>query len=242
MKPVILVVDDDRAMGELLSDVLGAHAFEVLVSQTGNDALTTVAQRADIALVLLDMILPDTHGLQVLQQLQRKRPELPVVMLSGLGSESDVVVGLEMGADDYIAKPFSSRVVVARVKAVLRRSGALAGEASGAGAGLTFNGWRLDTTRCELYKPQQQAIPLTQGEYGLLLALAQNARRVLNREQLLALTHNESTEVFDRTIDVLIMRLRRKIELNPHRPTLIKTLRGLGYVFSADVTHSEKAA
>ncbi|HBW3946588.1 TPA: response regulator transcription factor [Klebsiella pneumoniae] len=226
MKPVILVVDDDRAMGELLSDVLGAHAFEVLVSQTGNDALATVAQRADIALVLLDMILPDTYGLQVLQQLQRTRPELPVVMLSGLGSESDVVVGLEMGADDYIAKPFSSRVVVARVKAVLRRSGALAGEASGAGAGLTFNGWRLDTTRCELYNPQQQAIPLTQGEYGLLLAL----------------THNESTEVFDRTIDVLIMRLRRKIELNPHQPTLIKTLRGLGYVFSADVTHSEKAA
>ncbi len=133
MKPVILVVDDDRAMGELLSDVLGAHAFEVLVSQTGNDALATVAQQADIALVLLDMILPDTYGLQVLQQLQRTRPELPVVMLSGLGSESDVVVG-EMGADDYIAKPFSSRVVVARVKAVLRRSGALAGEASGAGA------------------------------------------------------------------------------------------------------------
>jgi DNA-binding response OmpR family regulator len=147
-----------------------------------------------------------------------------------------------MGADDYIAKPFSSRVVVARVKAVLRRSGALAGETSGVGSGLTFNGWRLDTTRCELYNPQQQAIPLTQGEYGLLLALAQNARRVLNREQLLALTHNESTEVFDRTIDVLIMRLRRKIELNPHQPTLIKTLRGLGYVFSADVTHSDKAA
>ena len=193
MKPVILVVDDDIAMGELLSDVLGAHAFEVLVCQTGGDALARVAQRADIALVLLDMILPDTHGLQVLQQLQRTRPELPVVMLSGLGSESDVVVGLEMGADDYIAKPFSSRVVVARVKAVLRRSG-------------------------------------------------QNARRVLNREQLLALTHNESTEVFDRTIDVLIMRLRRKIELNPHQPTLIKTLRGLGYVFSADVTHSDKAA
>ncbi|WP_438439274.1 response regulator [Klebsiella quasipneumoniae] len=247
MKPVILVVDDDIAMGELLRDVLGAHAFEVLVCQTGGDALATVAQRADIALVLLDMILPDTNGLQVLQQLQRTRPELPVVMLSGLGSESDVVVGLEMGADDYIAKPFSSRVVVARVKAVLRRSGALASEALasealGVAAGLTFNGWRLDTTRCELYNPQQQAIPLTQGEYGLLLALAQNARRVLNREQLLALTHTESAEVFDRTIDVLIMRLRRKIELNPHQPTLIKTLRGLGYVFSADVTHSEKAA
>lgn len=181
MKPVILVVDDDRAMGELLSDVLGAHAFEVLVNQTGNDALTTVAQRADIALVLLDMILPDTHGLQVLQQLQRTRPELPVVMLSGLGSESDVVVGLEMGADDYIAKPFSSRVVVARVKAVLRRSGALAGEASGAGAGLTFNGWRLDTTRCELYNPQQQAIPLTRRIWPAAGAGAERAPGIESR-------------------------------------------------------------
>lgn len=242
MKPVILVVDDDSAIGELLSDVLSAHVFEVLVCQRGDAALTLAAQRTDIALVLLDMILPDTNGLLVLQQLQRSRPELPVVMLTGLGSEADVVVGLEMGADDYIAKPFNSRVVVARVKAVLRRSGALGSEGASGSAGLMFNGWRLDTLRCELFNLQQQAVPLTQGEYSLLLALAQNARRVLNREQLLALTHSESTEVFDRTIDVLIMRLRRKIERNPHQPTLIKTLRGLGYVFAADVTHGDKAA
>ncbi|HHG8771675.1 TPA: response regulator transcription factor [Raoultella planticola] len=242
MKPVILVVDDDSAICELLSDVLSAHVFDVLVCQTGSDALAVAAQRADISLVLLDMILPDTNGLLVLQQLQRSRADLPVVMLTGLGSEADVVVGLEMGADDYIAKPFNSRVVVARVKAVLRRSGALSAEGSGGGAGLLFNGWRLDTFRCELFNPQQQTVPLTQGEYALLLALAQNARRVLNREQLLALTHSESTEVFDRTIDVLIMRLRRKIELNPHQPTLIKTLRGLGYVFAADVIHGDKAA
>ncbi|BBV78688.1 response regulator [Raoultella sp. Lac2] len=242
MKPVILVVDDDSAIGELLSDVLSAHVFDVLVCQTGSDALAVAARRADISLVLLDMILPDTNGLLVLQQLQRSRPDLPVVMLTGLGSESDVVVGLEMGADDYIAKPFNSRVVVARVKAVLRRSGALGVEGAGSGAGLLFNGWRLDTFRCELFNPQQQAVPLTQGEYSLLLALAQNARRVLNREQLLALTHSESTEVFDRTIDVLIMRLRRKIEPNSHQPTLIKTLRGLGYVFAADVIHGDRAA
>lgn len=242
MKPVILVVDDDSAIGELLSDVLSAHVFEVLVCQRGDAALALAAQRTDIALVLLDMILPDTNGLLVLQQLQRSRPELPVVMLTGLGSEADVVVGLEMGADDYIAKPFNSRVVVARVKAVLRRSGALGSEGASGSAGLMFNGWRLDTLRCELFNLQQQAVPLTQGEYSLLLALAQNARRVLNREQLLALTHSESTEVFDRTIDVLIMRLRRKIERNPHQPTLIKTLRGLGYVFAADVTHGDKAA
>lgn len=243
MKPVILVVDDDSAICELLCDVLSAHVFDVLVRQTGGEALAVAAQRADISLVLLDMILPDTNGLLVLQQLQRSRPDLPVVMLTGLGSEADVVVGLEMGADDYIGKPFNSRVVVARVKAVLRRSGALAAESgAGGGTGLIFNGWRLDTGRCELFNPQQQPVPLTQGEYGLLLALAQNARRVLNREQLLTLTHSESIEVFDRTIDVLIMRLRRKIELNPHQPALIKTMRGLGYVFAADVIHGDKAA
>ena len=134
-------------------------------------------------------------------------------------------------------------MVVARVKAVLRRTGALAAEpAAPRVEGIAFNGWTLDTTRCELSDPQRNTVPLTQGEYGLLLALTQNARRVLSREQLLELTHSESAEVFDRTIDVLIMRLRRKIEVNPHQPLLIKTIRGLGYVFATDVSHHEKAA
>lgn len=243
MKPAILVVDDDMAVCELLQDVLSEHVFTVLVCHNGQDALRRVQQEQDIALVLLDMMLPDINGLQVLQQLQKQPPALPVIMLTGLGSESDVVVGLEMGADDYIGKPFNPRVVVARVKAVLRRTGALAAEAPmPRAAGITFNDWTLKTTRCELIDPQRNVVPLTQGEYGLLLALTQNARRVLSREQLLELTHSESTEVFDRTIDVLIMRLRRKIEVNPHQPALIKTIRGLGYVFAADVSHSEKAA
>lgn len=243
MKPAILVVDDDMAVCELLQDVLSEHVFTVLVCHNGQDALRRGQQEQDIALVLLDMMLPDINGLQVLQQLQKQHPALPVIMLTGLGSESDVVVGLEMGADDYIGKPFNPRVVVARVKAVLRRTGALAAEAPiPRAAGITFNDWTLDTTRCELIDPQRNVVPLTQGEYGLLLALTQNARRVLSREQLLELTHSESTEVFDRTIDVLIMRLRRKIEANPHQPALIKTIRGLGYVFAADVSHSEKAA
>ncbi|MCS2160318.1 response regulator transcription factor [Scandinavium sp. H11S7] len=239
MKPVILVIDDDTAICELLRDVLAEHVFDVVVCHLGQQGVATVAQRPDIALVLLDMMLPDINGLQVLMQVQKIRPALPVVMLTGMGSESDVVVGLEMGADDYIGKPFNPRIVVARLKAVLRRSGALAVDVrSGQGGGISFNGWRLDTDRCELFDPTQNAVALTQGEYGLLLALAQNARRVLSREQLLELTHSESTEVFDRTIDVLIMRLRRKIERNPHQPTLIKTLRGLGYVFAADVTEA----
>lgn len=240
MKPAILVVDDDMAVCELLQDVLSEHVFSVLVCHNGQDALRQVQQEPAIALVLLDMMLPDTNGLQVLLQLQKQRPALPVVMLTGLGSESDVVVGLEMGADDYIGKPFNPRVVVARVKAVLRRTGVLAAEAPA--AGIVFNGWTLDTSRCELSDPQRNTVPLTQGEYGLLLALTQNARRVLSRDRLLELTHSESADVFDRTIDVLIMRLRRKIEANPHQPALIKTIRGLGYVFASDVSRPEQAA
>ncbi|WP_312690324.1 response regulator transcription factor [Kosakonia sp.] len=243
MKPAILVVDDDTAVCELLEEVLSEHVFTVYVCHNGLDAIALAGQKPDIALVLLDMMLPDINGLRVLQQLQKQRPELPVVMLTGLGSESDVVVGLEMGADDYIGKPFNARVLVARVNAVLRRTGVLAADTAGVKtAGFLFNGWHLDPVRCELFNPQQQNIALTQGEYSLLLALVQNARRVLSREQLLTLTHSESVEVFDRTIDVLIMRLRRKIELNPHQPAFIKTLRGLGYVFAADVIDNAKAA
>ncbi len=244
MKPVILVVDDDTAVCELLQDVLTEHVFSVQVCHNGQQALAVAASVPHLSLVLLDMMLPDINGLLVLQRLQKLRSELPVVMLTGLGSESDVVVGLEMGADDYIGKPFNPRVVVARVKAVLRRTGALAVEPVLAGkrADMMFNGWGLDTTRCELSNPQNEIVPLTQGEYALLLALMQHSRRVLNREQLLELTHSESMDVFDRTIDVLIMRLRRKIERNPHQPALIKTIRGLGYVFAADVIHNEKAA
>lgn len=243
MKPAILVVDDDKAICDVLRDVLSEHVFDVLVCHSGNEALQIVAAEPSIALILLDMMLPDTNGLLVLQQVQKLRPALPVVMLTGMGSESDVVVGLEMGADDYIAKPFNGRVVVARVKAVLRRSGALAVESSlTKTSGLQFNGWRLDTDRCQLMNAQQQQVDLTQGEYGLLLSLVQNARKVLSREKLLELTHSESLEVFDRTIDVLIMRLRRKIEVNPHQPTLIRTIRGVGYVFAADITHGENNA
>ncbi|HEY3985108.1 response regulator transcription factor [Cedecea sp.] len=243
MKPAILVVDDDKAICDVLRDVLSEHVFDVLVCHSGNEALRIVAAEPSIALILLDMMLPDTNGLLVLQQVQKLRPALPVVMLTGMGSESDVVVGLEMGADDYIAKPFNGRVVVARVKAVLRRSGALAVETSPTKtSGLQFNGWRLDTDRCQLMNARQQQVDLTQGEYGLLLSLVQNARKVLSREKLLELTHSESLDVFDRTIDVLIMRLRRKIEVNPHQPTLIRTIRGVGYVFAADVTHGENNA
>lgn len=144
MKPAIMVVDDDPAICDVLRDAFSEHVFDVHACYTGNSALATLAAQPDIALVLLDMMLPDINGLMVLQQIQRQHPSLPVIMLTGLGSESDVVVGLEMGADDYIAKPFNPRVVIARVKAVLRRSGVLNAEAPAVqGKGIVFNGWSL---------------------------------------------------------------------------------------------------
>lgn len=242
MKPAVLIVDDDHAICDVLNDILNEHVFTVHACHRGSEALVLLNQHPDIALVLLDLILPDTNGLRVLQQIRSLRPDLPVIMLTGLGSESDVVVGLEMGADDYISKPFNPRVVVARAKAVLRRTDAWALEPATATPlrpnGLLFNGWYLDTTHCTLQNPQRQTVTLTLGEYSLLLALVQHARKVLTRDRLLELTHSETLDVFDRTIDVLIMRLRRKIETNPHQPELIRTIRGLGYVFAADVSPS----
>lgn len=238
MKPAILVIDDDQAVCELLQDVLSEQQFSVYCCHYGRDASALLSQHSDIALVMLDMMLPDTNGLLVLQQLQRQRPDLLVMMLTGMGSEAEMVVGLEMGADDYIAKPFNPRVVVARARAALRRCGRVA-QPDADDSGWRFNGWQLDESRCQLLNPQRESVPLTQGEYALLRALVRHARKVLTRDQLLELTHGESLDVFDRTIDVLIMRLRRKIETNPHQPNLIRTIRGLGYVFSADVVRPE---
>jgi DNA-binding response OmpR family regulator len=242
MKPAILIVDDDRAVCELLHDVLSEHVFTVYSCHQGKDALALLSLHPEISLVMLDMMLPDTNGLLVLQHMQRQRPDLLVIMLTGMGSEADMVVGLEMGADDYIAKPFNPRVVVARARAALRRCGRLTQPDLQPDEGWQFNGWRLDDARCQLFNPQRESVPLTQGEYTLLRAMVCHARKVLTRDQLLELTHSESLEVFDRTIDVLIMRLRRKIEANPHQPSLIRTIRGLGYVFSADVMRPASAA
>jgi len=240
MKPAILVVDDDPAVCDVLQDALGEHQLKVYCCHQGKEALLMLSTHPEITLVMLDMMLPDTNGLLVLQQLQRQRPEVLVIMLTGMGSEAEMGVGLEMGADDYIAKPFNPRVVVARTRAALRR-GARPVQSEPEPAGWRFDGWQLDDSRCQLFNPQRELVPLTQGEFSLLRALVRHARKVLTRDQLLELTHSESLDVFARTIDVLIMRLRRKIEINPHQPDLIRTIRGLGYVFSADVMKPETA-
>lgn len=236
MKPAILVVDEDHALCQRLNDVLSEHGLTVYSSTRGAEALRSLALHHDISLVMLAMILPDTNGLLLLQQIQHLRPEMLVIMLTGMDTETDTVIGLEMGADDCIAKLCNPRLLVARTKAILRRSGIVArSNAQDTPHGWQFNGWRLDENRCTLCNPDSEEVALTQGEYSLLLAMVRHARKVLTRDQLLELTHSETLDVLDRTIDVLIMRLRRKIEVNPHQPTLIRTMRGLGYVFAADV-------
>ncbi|AKD38339.1 hypothetical protein I926_05075 [Pasteurella multocida subsp. multocida OH4807] len=229
----ILVIDDDVQICELLTDIFEEHGYSVITVQTGTQALALL-QTTQFSLIFLDLILPDVNGLVLLQSL-KTLSSAPIIMLSGLDSESDIVVGLEMGADDYIPKPFYPRVVVARAKVALRRQQPQPFIKHSVPQGFTFNHWVLDTENRKLFSPHKQEVELTQGEYTLLHALVSHAQKVLSREKLLELTHSESLEIFDRTIDVLIMRLRKKIEPNPKTPTYIQTVRGMGYLFSVAV-------
>lgn len=230
----ILVIDDDVQICELLADTFEEYGYRVVCVQSGKEALALLQTECGFQLIFLDLILPDINGLVLLQQLKNQL-STPIIMLSGLNTESDVVVGLEMGADDYIAKPFYPRVVVARAKAAIRRTQPQPVATAYTHKGFLFHQWYLDTENHKLYSSQKQEIEITQGEYSLLHALVGNAQKVLSRQKLLELTHSENLEIFDRTIDVLIMRLRKKIEPNAKAPSFIQTVRGVGYMFNAQV-------
>lgn len=230
----VLIIDDDTQICELLADIFEEHGYQAVCVHSGNEALKCLKNQPHFNVILLDLILPDINGLVLLQQL-KNQINVPIIMLSGLHSESDVVVGLEMGADDYIAKPFYPRVVLARAKAAIRRAQPQPYSYTQQHQGFAFHQWVLDTDSHKLYSPQKQEIELTQGEYMLLYALVSHAQKVLSRQKLLELTHSENLEIFDRTIDVLIMRLRKKIEPNIKSPTFIQTIRGSGYTFNCQV-------
>ncbi len=233
-KTSILIIDDDLQICELLTDIFEEHGYDVISVQNGEDALNLLQQQNSFALVFLDLILPDINGLVLLQRLKLSI-QAPIIMLSGLNSESDVVVGLEMGADDYITKPFYPRIVVARAKAAIRRTQPQKFSSDYMHNGFKFEQWFLDTDNHKLFSPQKHEVELTQGEYVLLHALLLHSQKVLTRQKLLELTHSENFEIFDRTIDVLIMRLRKKIEPNVKAPTFIHTIRGSGYLFNCSV-------
>jgi len=232
--PHILVVDDDREIRDLLNRFLVKHGLRVSTARDGVE-MSRILDGAAIDLVVLDLMLPGEDGLSLCRKL-RQTTNLPVIMLTAMGEDTDRIVGLEMGADDYLPKPFNPRELLARVKAVLRRVQSLPA-ASPKGDTAKFDGWTLDLGSRRLTSPQGEEVELSTGEYDLLLAFATHPRRVLSRDQLLDLARGRTAAPFDRSVDIQVMRLRRKIEADPKEPRLIKTVRGGGYMFAAEVSN-----
>lgn len=232
--PHILVVDDHRDIRDLLAKYLTKHGYRVSVADGGLAMKKTIAS-SSIDLVVLDLMMPGDDGLSLCRDLRAKN-ELPVIMLTAMGEETDRVIGLEMGADDYLTKPFNPRELLARIKAVLRRTNSMPQSRAQLDRGqLRFDRWVLDTAQRELIGQDGVALPLSTAEFLLLSAFIQHPKMVLSRDQLLDITRGRSAEVFDRSIDNQVSRLRRKIEADPKKPELIKTVWGGGYSFTAEV-------
>jgi DNA-binding response OmpR family regulator len=232
----VLVVDDDAAICALVTDYLSQNDFRVTAAATGKQMMAVLASEA-IDLVVLDLRLQGEDGLHLAQRL-REGSKIPIIIVTGRLDEADRVMGLELGADDYVTKPFSPRELLARIRAVIRRYRAvepLPGRDEGLRA-YRFAGWELNVRLHRMTSPKGERIPLTNGEFSLLSAFLAAPERVLTRDQLLDLSRLHSTEVYDRSIDVQILRLRRKMETDPANPQLIRTERGVGYVFCAPVT------
>lgn len=228
----ILVVDDDPGIREVLCDYLGQHGYETRGAASAAEMDRALAE-GPTDLIVLDLMMPGEDGLSVVRRLSGTPP---VVMLSAMGEDTDRIVGLELGADDYLAKPCNPRELLARIRAVLRRPRE---DETPSGAALMFDGWRLDLVRRELVQPGGAVVPLSAGEFGLLRAFAERPGRVLTRDQLLEAARGADTDVFDRAMDVQISRLRKKLDDGSGRD-LITTIRGEGYRFDARVRRAER--
>jgi two-component system, OmpR family, response regulator len=237
VEPHILIVDDDQEICTLLSRFLRKHGLRVDVAANGAE-MKRILGVMNIDLIVLDRVLPGEDGLKLCRQL-RKTSRIPVILLTLLGSDADRILGLEMGADDYVQKPFNPQELLARIRAVLRRANELPVQNVLQKAHvLRFDGWRLDRARRRLESPVGVSVMLTDGEFDLLVAFAEHPQITLSREQLLDLARGRSANAFDRGIDMQIARLRRKIEDDPQQPRLIKTVRYKGYAFTPEVTGS----
>jgi two-component system OmpR family response regulator len=230
----LLLVDDDNELCALLSKFLTRHGYRVSVVHNGQE-MASILETSRINLVILDLMLPGEDGLALCRRI-RSTSTLPIIMLTAMADEVDRIIGLEMGADDYLAKVANPRELLARVRAVLRRAGAPeTGATSDQKRILEFAGWRLDVTHRQLISSNDALVPLRAAEFDLLLAFVERPQRVLSRDQLLDLARGRSASMFDRSIDVQISRLRRKIEIDPKEPALIKTVRSGGYILAANV-------
>ncbi len=231
----LLVVDDDREIQALLHDFLVKHGFRVSTAGDGRDVRRQMAQWT-IDLVILDLMLPGESGVELCRAL-RAESDVPIIMLTAVAEEAERIICLEIGADDYIVKPFSPRELLARIRALFRRAGGreAAGAETPAAGEWEFAGWRLDTGKRELRSPEGVLVHLSAGEYQLLTAFLERPQRVVTREELMDIYKGDALAPFDRSIDIQISRLRRKIEQSSRDPTLIKTVRGAGYQFTAPV-------
>ncbi len=228
----ILIVDDQKDICELVQDYLSGEGYRVSTANDGSGMRRVMAQHA-IDLVILDLMLPGEDGLTLARAL-RNESGVGIIILTGRGETVDRIIGLEMGADDYLPKPFHLRELLARVKSVLRRVSARSQEKQSQSprSKARFAGWNLDLSTRELLSPAGSEVRLTTGEFDLLAAFVNNANQVLSRDRLLDLARNREAGPFDRTIDVQVGRLRRKLEDDPQKPTIIKTVRGTGYIFT----------
>ncbi|MSO89247.1 MAG: response regulator [Rhodospirillaceae bacterium] len=232
--PHILVVDDDGEIRDLLSRFLAKHGFKVTTTGDGRQ-MAAALDANPIDLVILDLMLPGEDGLSICRGI-RQHSAIPIIMLTAMGDDADRIVGLEIGADDYVPKPFNPRELLARVKAVLRRSeGNDRTRGVRGGNAYRFEGWILDSMRRELVAPDGRLVNLTGGEFDLLIAFVEHPKRILTRDQILDLTRGRNATPFDRSVDILVSRLRQKIEPDSKEPKFIKTVRAAGYVFAAAV-------
>ena len=230
-KTHLLVCDDELDVREMLQEYLGKRGFKVSTA-AGGEELRTVLSVNDIDLIIMDINMPREDGLSILRSL-RTENSIPVIMLTAAGDVVDRIIGLEMGADDYLGKPVDLRELDPRVKALIRRNSQASAKAEPAGDGnkAKFGDYTLDTNAAKLLAADGSEVSLTAMEYNLLKVFAENKGRVLNRDQILEKAHDRSWDPFDRSIDIRISRLRRKLESNPEKPSIIKTVRGIGYLY-----------
>ncbi len=229
----ILLVEDDVEIGSLISRYLESNQMSVAVVENGVDMDAVMAERP-FDLVLLDLNLPGEGGISICRRLRSER-QIPIVMVTAQGDDADKIVGLELGADDYVSKPFNPRELLARIRAVLRRTADPGVPASVAKQVYRFAGWTVNVSAREVVSPAGTKIATTAAEFDLLYALCEHSNRVLSRDQLLQLTHGPVDGPAERSIDTLISRLRQKIEIDPKSPRLIQTVRSEGYMFATQV-------
>ena len=238
----IAVIDDDNEIRKLLHEFLSKYGYRVSVAKDAKELFKLLAEFQDIKLLVLDIMLPGTDGLQICQQLRQSRNKIPIIMLTAAIEDSEKIIGLEFGADDYLTKPFNPRELLARIKAILRRTNDIneqdGNELSNNASLLKFAGWSLNTASRQLFSPDNIEVTLSSKGYDILVIFLEHPQRVLSRDQLLTILSNRSAEPYDRSIDVQIGRLRQKLGDDPRDPKLIKTVRSGGYLFAVPVQKS----